>query len=81
MRRLRKARHGEDVLGSRVIRLVRGSGLGEELLEVFEEIGGGTEQARDLGVNVLYGLLFSLVGLKDFEELFVDFRFILKSVL
>lgn len=58
-----------------------GSGFGEELFEILQEVGCAVEQARNLGVNLLYGLLLSLVCLEDFEELLVDFGLILEAVL
>ena len=52
--------------------LVRGGGFGEELLEVFEEVGRCLEETGYLCVDVLDGLAFALVGLQDLEELLVD---------
>ena len=74
-------RHGKEVYGSPAIRLVSGSSIGEELLEVLKEVCGVVEQVRNLCVYVLDRFRFSLVGLENLEELFVDFWLILKSVL
>jgi hypothetical protein len=55
--------------------------LGEKLLEVFEKIRGGVEEAGDLRIDVLDGFLLALICLENFEELLVDFGFILEAVL
>jgi hypothetical protein len=39
------------------------------------------EQVSNLSINVLDGLLFPLICLEDLQKLFVDFGFVLKSVL
>ena len=80
-RGLCEVRHGKDVLGSRVIRLVQSSRIGKELLEVLKKICGVVEQVRNLGINVLDGLRVPLISLENFKELFVDLWFILEPVL
>jgi hypothetical protein len=55
--------------------------LGEKLLEVFEKIGRRVEKAGDLRIDVLDRFLLALVCLENFEELLVDFGFILEAVL
>lgn len=69
-------RHGDVVLGflSRALCCLFsvGGGLGQELLEVFEEVWRSLEEMRDLRIDVLYGFGLALVGLEDFEELLVD---------
>lgn len=39
------------------------------------------EKGRDLGVHILNRLLFTLIRLQNFQELFIDFWFVLKAVL
>ena len=39
------------------------------------------EESGDLSVDVLNGLLLSLVGLKNLQKLFVNFRLILETIL
>jgi hypothetical protein len=53
----------------------------KELFEVFEKIRGSVEKSSNLCVNVLNGLGFALVGLKNFEKLFVDFWSVLETIL
>ncbi len=55
--------------------------FGEKLLEVLEQIRGGVKKAGDLRVDVLDGFLLALVSLEDFQELFVDFGFVLETIL
>lgn len=57
------------------------SGLWEELLEVFEEIGRATKKVGDLGVYVLDGLRFSLVSLQNLQEVLIDIRVGRKPIL
>jgi len=57
------------------------SGLGEELLEVFEEIGRTAKKVGDLGVYVLDGLRFSLVSLQNLQEVLIDIRVGRKPIL
>jgi hypothetical protein len=51
------------------------------LLEVFKEVRGAVEEPGNLAVNVLNWLGFALIGLQDFEELFVNVWMGGKSVL
>jgi hypothetical protein len=55
--------------------------LGEKLFEIFEEVGGRVEKTCDLRVNVLDRFLFALVCLENFQELLVDFGFVLETIL
>ena len=58
-----------------------GCGFWQELFEVFKQVWCRVEELRDLSIYGLNGLRFSLVGLQDFEELFVDFRLLSKAIL
>lgn len=58
-----------------------GGRLGKKLFEVFQEIRGCVKQGGDLRIDVLDGFLFTLVRLKNLQELFVDFGFVLESIL
>jgi hypothetical protein len=53
----------------------------QKLLEIFKKVRSRIEEGCDLGVDVLDRLGFSLIRLQDFEKLFVDFWFVLESVL
>jgi hypothetical protein len=55
--------------------------LGEELLEILEKIRRTVEQGRHLCVYFLNRLLLPLVCLQYFQELLVNFRFVLETVL
>lgn len=55
--------------------------FGKELFEIFQQIGSGVEERGNLSVDVLYGLLLSLIGLEDFEELLVNLGLVLETVL
>ncbi len=79
-RGLREAGHGKDIVRSCTV-LVGGGGLGEKLLEIFKKIGRCAEETGDLGVDLLYWFGLALVGLEDLKELFVDFGFVLETVL
>jgi len=57
------------------------SGLGKELLEVFQKVWGSIEEGGNLCVDVLNRLRLSLISLKNFEELLVDFWSVLEAVL
>lgn len=52
------------VFGTAWGRLSLAGRLRQELLEILKKIRRGIEEGSDLSINVLNGLLFSLVGLK-----------------
>lgn len=58
-----------------------GCGLWQELLEVFQKVGCRAKQGCDLRIDVLDWFRLPLIRLKDLEELFVNFWFVLKAVL
>lgn len=62
-------------------RLGLSSSLWQELFEVFEKVWGRVEQCGDLSVDVLDGLLLSLICLKDFKKLLVNLWFVLEAIL
>lgn len=55
--------------------------FGKKLLKIFEQVGRRVKQSGHLRVDVLNRFLFALVGLQDFEKLFIDFGFVLETVL
>ena len=55
--------------------------LWQELFEIFQQIGSRVEKGGNLSINILYRLLLSLIGLEDFEKLFIYLRFILETIL
>lgn len=71
----------QDVFWALRVPTVLSCRLGEELLEIFQQIGGGVEEGCNLRINVLNRLLLSLVGLKDFEKLLVYLGLVLEAVL
>ena len=58
-----------------------GRGFWQKLLKVLQEIGSRAKELSNLGVHVVDGLAFSLVGLQNLEELLVDFWLIGESIL
>ena len=79
--RRRGHRHGHVLLRALANRPGLRGGLGEELLEIFEQIGSRVEEASNLRIDVLDRFLLALVCLENFQELLVDFGFILEPIL